>query len=145
MVIDGTETFDQNIIANGFNKFFTEIGPKLAFSIPTSFKDFKQFMNVSETVLQKDTLQDDELKEGFNSLKSNKSEEFDNNSSSVVNFCISGIFDPLKHIFNLSLQTGIFPNGMKIAQVLAIFSSFRNSLLLTNQSLHVSSNLSYVQ
>ena len=145
MVIDGTETFDQNIIANGFNKFFTEIGPKLAFSISASFKDFKQFMNVSETVLQKDTLQDDELKEGFNSLKSNKSPEFGNNYSSVVNFCISGIFDPLKHIFNLSLQTGIFPNGMKIAQVLAIFSSFRNSLLLTNQSLNVSSNLSYVQ
>ena len=30
MVIDGIGTFDPNKIANGFNKFFTEIGSKLA-------------------------------------------------------------------------------------------------------------------
>ena len=30
MVIVGIETFDQNKILNGFNNFFTEIGPKLA-------------------------------------------------------------------------------------------------------------------
>ena len=30
MVIVGIETFDQNKIVNGFNNFFTEIGPKLA-------------------------------------------------------------------------------------------------------------------
>ena len=47
MVIDGIETFDQNKIANGFNKSFTEIEPKLASSIPASFKVFKQFINVS--------------------------------------------------------------------------------------------------
>ena len=28
MVIDGIETFDENKIANGFNKYFTEIRPK---------------------------------------------------------------------------------------------------------------------
>ena len=106
MVIDGIETFDQNKIANGFNKYFTEIGPKLASSISASSKVFKQFMNVSKTVLQE---------HAFNSLKSNKSAGFDKISSSVVKFCTSGIFNPLKHTFNLSLQTGIFPNGMKIA------------------------------
>ena len=29
MVIDGIETFDKENIDNGFNKYFTEIGPKL--------------------------------------------------------------------------------------------------------------------
>ena len=56
MVIYGIETVDQEKIANGFNKYFTEIGPKLASLIPTSSKDFKQFMNVSKTVLQEYTL-----------------------------------------------------------------------------------------
>ena len=121
MVIDGIETFDRNKIANGFNKYFTEIGPKLASSIPASSKVFKQFMNVSKTVLQEYALQDQELEEAFNSLKPNKSPGFDDISSSVVKFCASGIFNPLKHIFNLSLQTGIFPNGMKIARVSPIF------------------------
>ena len=38
MFIDGIETFDQNKIANGFKRYFTEIGPKLASSIPASSK-----------------------------------------------------------------------------------------------------------
>ena len=58
MVIDGIETFDQNEIANEFNKYFTEIGPKAASSIPASSKVFKQFINVSKTVLQEYALQD---------------------------------------------------------------------------------------
>ena len=58
MVRVGIETFDPNKIANGFNKFFTEIGPKLASSIPTSSKYFKQLMDVSEAVLQENVLQD---------------------------------------------------------------------------------------
>ena len=52
-----------------------------------------------EKVSQEYTLQDEESEEAFNSLKSNKSPVFGNISSSVVNFCISGIFNPLKHIF----------------------------------------------
>ena len=78
-------------------------------SIPTSSKDFKQFTNISETVLQEYVLQDEELDKGFNSLKSNKSQEFDDNLSFLVNFCISGIS-------NISLRTGI-PNGRKIVRV----------------------------
>ena len=112
MFIDGIETFDQNKIANGFDKSFTEIGPKFAYSIRTFSKDFKQFMNVSKTVLQEYTVQDDELEELFNSLKSNKSPGFDDILSYAVNFSICGIFHPLKHSFNLSLQTEIFPIGM---------------------------------
>ena len=52
-----------------FNKFFTKIGVKLASSISTCSKDFKQFMDVSETVLQEYTLQDKELGEAFDSFK----------------------------------------------------------------------------
>ena len=78
-------------------------------SIPTSSKDFKQFINISETVFQEYALQDEELGKGFNSLKFNKSQEFDDNLSFLVNFCISGIL-------NISLRTGI-PNGIKTVRV----------------------------
>ena len=78
-------------------------------------------MNISETLLQEYALQDQELEEVFNSLNSNKSPGFDDISLSVVKFCGSGIFNPLKHIFNPSLQTGIFPNGMKFARVSPVF------------------------
>ena len=72
-VMDGTDIFLSKYNCQWIQQIFTEIGPNLTFSIATSLKDFKQFMNVSETVLQKDALQVEELKETFNSLKSNKS------------------------------------------------------------------------
>ena len=50
---------------------------------------------------------------------------------SSSNFCISGIFNPLKHIFNLSRQTGIFPNGMKIVRVSPILKK-DEEFLFTN-------------
>ena len=100
-------------------------------------------MNISETLLQEYALQDQELEEVFNSLKSNKSPGFEDISLSVVKFCGSGIFNPLKHIFNLSLQTGIFPNGIKIARFLPVFKKMRNSFLLITgqyQCCHISPN-----
>ena len=115
-VIDGIETFDQEKIANGFNKYLTVIGFKLASSISTSSKYFKQFMNISKTALQEYTLQDEELEEPFNSLKSNKSPGFDDISSSVVNFCISGIFNPLIFL--------IFHHKQKFLQMERKFTNF---------------------
>ena len=59
-------------------KKFTEIGPKLVSSIVGCSKVFKQLMNISKKVLQEYVLQDQELEEAFNSLKSNKYPGFDN-------------------------------------------------------------------
>ena len=135
IALDGIENFDQNKISNRFDKYFAEITPKLASSITISSKDFKQFMVVLETVLQEYTLQDEQLEEVFNSLKSNKSPGLDDIPSPIINFCISDAFHPVNRIFNLSLQTGIFPNGMKTAQLSPIFlKKMRNFfLLITDQ------------
>ena len=113
ILIERIKTFDQNNLDS--TNFCTETDPKLASLILTSCKDFNQFIDVSETVLKDYNLQDEELEEDFNSLKFNKIPELDNISLFVVNFCISGIFHTLKHNFNISLQTGVFPNGMRIA------------------------------
>ena len=47
MVIEGLETFDQDVIENGFSKFFTGIGQKIASSIPDSSIVFKDFINAT--------------------------------------------------------------------------------------------------
>ena len=72
MVIDGCEIFDQNKIAHSFNKFFLSIGPKLASSIPSSSKDFKDFLSPVSTNLDEYPLHDEELNEAFNSLRLTK-------------------------------------------------------------------------
>ena len=82
MIIDSIEIFDQNKIANDFNKSFSEIG----------------------SVFQKRFLQDEEIESEFKSLKPNKSARFYKISSSVVNITSEKIFFQIKHIFNPSFQ-----------------------------------------
>ena len=43
-LIDGTETKDALIIAESFNSYFTNLGPKLAEKIPHSPKSYDAFM-----------------------------------------------------------------------------------------------------
>ena len=76
-------------------------------------------------------LTDDETKEDLRSLKPDKSPRYDNISSSVVNETSDIFFTPLKCIFNLSLQQGIFPENLKIAKVSPIYKK-NKEFLLTN-------------
>ena len=121
MIIDGQEIFDQGKIANCFNKFFVDIGPKLASMIPESHTKFDQYLNPHQTLMGEANLTDDEIKEDLRSLKPYKSPGYDNISSSVVNETSDIFFTPLKYIFNLSLQQGIFPENLKIAKVSQIY------------------------
>ena len=133
MVIDWIQTFDQNKIANGLNKYFTEIGPKLAPLISPSSKVFKQFMNVSKIVSQEYALQDQEL-EAFNSLKPNKRPGFDDISSSAVNLFIFLIFHCKLEFLQMEWKLHEFHQFLK---------KVRNSpLLITGQyqCCHVSPN-----
>ena len=51
MIIDCQEIFDQGKIANCFNKFFVDIGPKLASMIPESQTKFDQYQNPHQTLM----------------------------------------------------------------------------------------------
>ena len=44
-------------------------------------------------------------------------------STKLVNETIAYIIEPLTHIINLSLKTGIFPDKLKIAKVIPIHKS----------------------
>ena len=48
---------------------------------------------------------------------------------SIVKNIIADIAKPLKHICNVSFNTGIFPNQMKIAKVIPILSLVRRMCL----------------
>ena len=106
MIIDGQEIFDQGKIANSFNKFFVDIGPKLA----------------SMTLNHKQNL---------TSIEIHIKPSWVKQTSNVVNETSDIFFTPLKYIFNLSLQQGIFPENLKIAKVSPIYKK-EGEFLLTN-------------
>ena len=112
MIIDDQEISDQGKIAHCFNKFFVDIGPKLASMISESQTKFDQYLNPHQTFMSEANFTD-ELKEALRSLKPNKSPGYDNISLNVVSETSDIFFTPLKYIFNLSLQQGIFPENLQ--------------------------------
>ena len=62
-----------------------------------------------------------ELKDALYSLKSNKSPGYDGISYNVIKKSFGNLFEPLKYLFNLSIEKGVFPDDLKIARVTPIY------------------------
>ena len=123
IVIDTTEIVGETKIANEFNNFFTNIGPKLAQKVPQPSRPFQSYMKTVNSELENKKVTINELKEAFFSLKINKSAGFDDISYNVVKNCFGELSDPLLHILNLSFLNGIFPDSLKIAKVTPVYKA----------------------
>ena len=67
----------------------------------------------------------------MNKLKNKTSTDNDGLDMIIIKKNIDCIIDPLSHIFNLSFQTGTFPNKMKLAKVIPLFKD-GDKHMLTN-------------
>ena len=101
--------------------FFRNIGPELARKIPTASRTFERFLNKIDVTTPADLITINELKEAFFSLKTNKSPGYDEISSNVIINCFSELNDPLKYLFEKSIEKGVFPDALKIARVTPLF------------------------
>ena len=128
LFIDRKLITDNNGMAEGFNKFFTNVGQKISNSIPllstnpdsylkkTFKKDNSPFLPLNEIdpVLISDILK---------SMDPKKSKDMDDISLDLLKSIDTSIAKPLAHIFNLSLKTGTFPSKLKISRVVPIFKN----------------------
>ena len=65
----------------------------------------------------------------FFSLKTNKSPGADEINSNVIKHCFGELYGPLKYLFDLSLQNGVFPYLTKVAIVLPVFKNGDTAIL----------------
>ena len=97
--------------------FFVNIGPALASVIPksNSDNDFTQYLsNMNNTnSLYMEPVTEEEIIQLVTNAKSKKSKGHDDLDMCLVKKIIPYIVTPLKHIFNTSLQKGIFPDSIK--------------------------------
>ncbi len=112
---------DPHIIANSFNEFFRNIGPKLARNIPKSNLSHREFLKnpIQETFLAENCTSN-EISDIINNLKNTKSCGTDNVPTSVVKLTKDIISEPLCMIFNCSFTTGIFPNILKVSKIIPV-------------------------
>ena len=129
-IADGEEITNKLEIANKFNMFFTEIGPKLAREIRiTSDKTFKHFLKPLENVsFSFVDVNERELDKIIDQLKPKTSTGWDDISMKLVKLIKTDLLSPLKIIINQMLITGIFPMNLKIAKVIPLFKKGDNTI-----------------
>ena len=108
---------DKNETASEFNNFFVKSHKKLAEKIQLSKYSSESYIDYINTKLPEQSVSINELKEVFFSVKPNKSTEIDDINARVIRRCFGQLAAPLKHISDLSLSQGVFPDKVEIAKV----------------------------
>ena len=111
-------------IAEGFNTFFSQIGPELSNKCPSSSKSYTEYLkNKIDEDFVFSRVTPDLLEKVAKQLKPKTSAGLDNISSKQLKDILPIIVEPICHIFNLSLQTGYIPKELKTAKVVPIYKS----------------------
>ena len=114
---------DKMMMSQQFNKYFVNIGKNLAESINPSNaspSDYLKHSNPNSIFLKLVTQK--EVNDIIKTIKLS-SPGWDDISGKIVSQSYQTFLEPLTHILNLSLTTGIFPQELKIAKVLPLFKS----------------------
>ena len=118
---------DKTSIANKFNEYFVSIGKTLNDKIKKTQVNFSQYIQQNHPhSMFFDPIEINDLFKAASKIKAKNSVGFDDISSKIMKQTLTPISHPLLHIFNRSMQTGIFPTSMKIAKVVPIFKNGNN-------------------
>ncbi|XP_047144786.1 uncharacterized protein LOC124818262 [Hydra vulgaris] len=122
IVIENNGIFSQKQILEELNKYFTSIGPNLVKKIVPTSVSFKTFLKPTNNVIMLDyELTYEEFEAAFSSLKKKKAPGFDEIPSNIVIVNKHSLKRPLIHILKLSLNSGVFPDVLKLAKVTPLF------------------------
>ena len=102
---------------------FTNVGFNLAKNISSPDKDVSIYDYLGEGCNGSMFLVDEQEIIRTVQFKKNVSTDFTDINMSMVKTIINEIVKPLNHICNVSFQTGVFPNQIKIAKVILVFKA----------------------
>ena len=123
--VDGNIISDPVLIANTFNDFFTDIGQKIADSIPPTNINPCEYLppiNVNNPFEMGRTGQV-HIIDIIKSLPSKNSCDLMGLNTKLLKFIKLEISIPLAHIFQKSLEQGIFPTSLKTSRTVPIFKA----------------------
>jgi hypothetical protein len=128
-----TEIFDEDRylnkpeeMANSFNRFFSTIGTTIRDNIPQFSKnptDFIPEYDPNKPKLSFERVGPIWLSDVVKSMPNKSSTDLDGLSIKILKQIIDRISVPLVHIFNLSFDTGVFPEKLKESRIVPIFKT----------------------
>ena len=124
--IGGIQTYNATKISNSFAKYFSEVGKKFADKIPAPLKSITDYLrmmgNHTKSIFLLPTEENEIRKIAFE-LPTKSSSGYDNVSNVLLKEIMEDIVEPLSFIFNHSMQSGEFPDSMKLAEVIPLYKS----------------------
>ena len=128
--------FSNNIdISNKFNEYFTNVADNITNNLNPSDRDCSYYLTESNSNFLFDQINSYDLIKIVSGLESKASQDMFGLSNNLIKKVIDNIALPLTHIFNLSLQSGIIPNELKMAKVIPIFKlNSKDAELLSDMS-----------
>ena len=132
--IDQIDMYDTKAISEEFAKHFSTVGSKYAQQIPSPNISFKQYLlniiqSPSSMYMVPTSIQ--EIERLIDKLPNKTSKGNDNISNMLLKTLKSSISKPMEIIFNKSISEGVFPDDMKLADVIPLYKS-KEKFLVTN-------------
>ena len=119
------------IISNKFNDLFVNIGPTLAKAIPSGSKLPTDYLgDMIKEIIFLTPVDSLEFKNIILSLKISAAGH-DDIGAALLKLFIEHIVAPLTHICNLSLSEGVFPDQLKIANMVPLYKA-EDSMMFNN-------------
>ncbi|XP_065662942.1 uncharacterized protein LOC136085555 [Hydra vulgaris] len=123
--------YEPNEIAEEFNKYFTDVGSRLADRIPSTNISFNDFLTTSNNLLSPHglflDLSIEEFERAFKSLKRHKAIGADGINGNIIIDCFESLKNILFKVFKTSIQQEVFPDLLKIAKVIPIYKDGEKS------------------
>jgi hypothetical protein len=114
---------NENIIADKFNDYFTNVGSNLAEKIPSVNIDPITYIRGSfPSSLFLQDVERFEVERIIRALK-HSSAGYDGIHAKVLKHIYRLIIEPLTHVLHLSISQGFFPNEMKLAKIIPLYKS----------------------
>jgi hypothetical protein len=137
---------DQQRISNEFNKFFSEVGVHISNSINPTSLDPEDFVppNPNPPTLELGLTSPATVFHTIQNFQAKLSCDLEGISMQLLKAISHTICTPLSHIFNLSIQTGIFPEKLKKSRTVPIFKSGDPELCDNYRPISLLSSLSKV-
>ena len=122
--IDNENVSNKIQIAESFNNYFAKIGVSTSQNVPKSKKNYTDYLkNSLSNSMYLESIDPSTVIDVVRKLKPKTSSGHDDISTKLVKETIIDIIQPLTHIINRSLNTGIVPDQLKIAKVIPVFKS----------------------
>ena len=131
--VNGHLSSDPNVVANGFNDFFTSIADAVRSKIGSTNRHFSHYLkNHVRNSIFLDRVNPAEVLLTINSLSLNKSSGPNSISPTILRLLRFDLSGPLSFLFNLSFESGCFPTMLKLTKVIPVFKNKGSPLEISN-------------